>query len=248
VVLSFMGIPDRRYLVERRLRLRLLLEAVEGSAAVVALSRHSAAAFQRWLGVRARVIHPGVDLHAFHPGGERDQRPTILSTSPLDAPAKRVQLLLEALPLVRRSRPAVRLVLQRPPDPALARQALDRGPGVELMDPDPALLAGAYRRAWVTALPSVGEAFGLVLAESLACGTPAVGRRVGGIPEVIDRPQVGRLFTGDDPREVARALLEGMELAEDPATVAACRARAEEFSLERCVIAYETLYRELLGA
>jgi glycosyltransferase involved in cell wall biosynthesis len=221
---------------------------VEGSGAVVALSRHAAAAFQRWLGVRARVIHPGVDLDAFRPGGERDERPTILCASPLDVPAKRVELLLEALPAVRRSRPDARLLLQRPGDPRLARHAVDRASGVELMAPDPALLAVAYQRAWVTALPSVGEAFGLVLAESLACGTPAVGRRAGGIAEVVDRPEVGRTFAGDDPGEVARALLAALELAEDPATAAACRARAEEFSLQRCVTAYEALYRELLGA
>jgi glycosyltransferase involved in cell wall biosynthesis len=248
VVFSHMGIPDRRELVERRLRLELTLEAVRGAAAVVALSRHSAAEFERWLGVRARVIHPGVDLEAFRPGGERKERPTILCTSPLGLPPKRVDLLLAALPLVRRSRRDVRLVLQRPPDPALARHALDRGPGVELMDTDPGLLAAAYRAAWVTALPSVGEAFGLVLAESLACGTPGVGRRAGGIPEVLNRPEVGCTFAGDDPAELARALLEGLELAEDPATAATCRTRAEELSLERCVTAYEDLYRELLGA
>ena len=245
-VFSFTGIPDRRWLVERRLRLELMLEAVRGSAAVVALSRHAADAFRRWLGVEARVIPPGVDLDAYHPGRERDERPTILCTSPLEVPAKRVELLLAALPAVRRARPDARLVLQRPADPALARQAA--GPGVELMDTDPALLAPAYRAAWVTALPSVGEAFGLVLAESLACGTPVVGREAGGVPEVVDRPEVGRTFAGDDPGELARALLEALELAEDPATAGACRDRADELSLERCVTAYETLYRELLGA
>ena len=86
--------------------------------------------------------------------------------------------------------------------------------------PQRALLA-AYREAWVTVLPSRGEAFGLVLAESLACGTPVVGSSLGAIPEVVDRDEVGRLFDGD-ARELAGAILEALELAGDPATPAAC--------------------------
>jgi len=44
---------------------------------------------------------------------------------------------------------------------------------------------------------------------------------------------------------VARALLAALELAEHPATAVACRARAADFSTDRCVEAYVELYREL---
>ena len=103
-----------------------------------------------------------------------------------------------------------------------------------------------YRRAWVSALPSVGDSFGLVLAEALACGTPVVGSRHGALPELVDRPEIGRLFSSDDPHAVAEALLEGLELAEDPATPAACRARAQDFSRERSTDAYLRLYARAL--
>ena len=106
-------------------------------------------------------------------------------------------------------------------------------------------LPDLYRRAWVSVLPSWGEAFGLVLAEALACGTPVVGADSGGIPEVLGGDErVGRLFD-DDP---APALLEAIELARDPATAAACRARGETFSAARCAERHEALYRELLSA
>jgi glycosyltransferase involved in cell wall biosynthesis len=108
---------------------------------------------------------------------------------------------------------------------------------------DRAALAAANRAAWVHALPSVGEAFGLVLAEALACGTPVVG----GQAEVIGGADTGRLFTGDDPAELARALDEAMALAAHPATPVACRARAERWSVDACAAAYEALYLEVRG-
>ena len=96
-------------------------------------------------------------------------------------------------------------------------------------------------------LPSVNEAFGFVLAEGLSCGTPGVGSDAGGIPEVIDRPGTGRLFDGGE-EQLARALLETMELAGDPRTRDVCRERALEFSTERCTQAYERLYNSLIGS
>jgi hypothetical protein len=41
------------------------------------------------------------------------------------------------------------------------------------------------------------------------------------------------------------ATTEALELAQDPATAGACRARAEFFSRDRCVGAYRALYREV---
>lgn len=249
-VFSVLGAPDRRWLVARRHRARIHHAAVRGCDAVTALSRAAADALRRSLGVEARVIHPGVDLSRFAPApGERAPEPTILCPAAVADPMKRAPLLVAAFERVRRARPDARLVLDRPRDAALAA-ALARD-GVELAGPigGSGELAGWYRRAWVTALPSLGEAFGLVLAESLACGTPVVGSRAGGIPEVVGAGDgVGRLFDGDDPDALARALLDALELAGDAATAGACRARAEELSVERTVAGYEALYSELLEA
>jgi glycosyltransferase involved in cell wall biosynthesis len=213
----------------------------------VALSRSAADGVKRWLGADARVIHPGVDLDAFSPGGERSPDPTILCAAAVGTPAKRVPLLVRAFEHVRRERPDARLLLSRPPDVAVAEPLL--GPGVELVDlDDRAVLADAYRRAWLSVLPSIGEAFGLVLVEALACGTPVVATRVGGMAEIVDRDTIGRLFDGDGDgeRELARAVLEALELSGDSATAAACRARAEDFSTERTAEEYVALYEELL--
>ena len=231
-IFSHMGIPHRAAIANRRGRMRLTLEAVEGARAVTALSEHARDAFQRWLGVQATVIPPPVDTDRFSPGGERSEHPTIVCAADATEPRKRVGLLREAMQIVRRSEPRAELLLD-------ARTA----PGGVPMDDLPAM----YRRAWVSALPSWGEAFGLVLVEALACGTPVVGSNLHGIPEVLGgEDSIGRLFDGDEPEALARALLETIELARDPGTAARCRERALTFSLERCVERHERLYGEVL--
>jgi glycosyltransferase involved in cell wall biosynthesis len=241
VVLSHMGIPNRRWLVERRLRTEITLKAARGASATVALSEAARDALWRWLGIDARVVYPGVDLEAFRPPADRAEAPTLFCGADLGEPRKRVPLLLEAFRLVRRERPEARLILSRPREPGGAAE-----PGVELRDVDDRrVLAATYGEAWVSILPSVSEAFGLVLVEALACGTPVVGTDTGGIAEVVDRDSIGRVFEGGE-RELAGAILEALELAQEPGTPAACRERAEDFSIDRCVESYLDLYRELL--
>ena len=230
-IFSHMGIPHRAAIANRRGRMRLTLEAVRGAAACTALSEHAREAFHWWLGVEAHVIPPPVDTDRFSPGGERSEHPTVVCAADATEPRKRVDLLREAFTIVRRSEPRAELLLD-------ARTAPDGVP----MDDLPAI----YRRAWVSALPSWGEAFGLVLAEALACGTPVVGANLHGIPEVTGGDEsIGRLFDGDDPQALATALLGAIELARDPGTAARCRERALTFSLDRCVARHEALYREV---
>jgi glycosyltransferase involved in cell wall biosynthesis len=83
--------------------------------------------------------------------------------------------------------------------------------------------------------------------ESLATGTPVVAAAEGGPGEILDRDGIGALFTATEPGAVARALLEGLELAGDPATPDRARARAADFTSERAAAEHEQLYEELLA-
>jgi glycosyltransferase involved in cell wall biosynthesis len=239
------------WLKAAKLRHWTLRRALDTCDAVVALSRHAEDTFERSLGARVRTIAPGVDLAAFRRVAARAQRPTIVCSAAVDVPRKNVALLTAAFERIRDRHPDARLVLSRPRNDQAARRAgIDLGaPGVEWADLDDRdALARAYSEAWVGVLPAVEEAFGLVLIEALACGTPVVGFAHAGIPEVIDSRGVGRLFERPDPELLAGAILEAFELAADPQAEARCRARAEHFSIDRCTDRYQDLYRELLDA
>jgi glycosyltransferase involved in cell wall biosynthesis len=101
-------------------------------------------------------------------------------------------------------------------------------------------------------LPAFREAFGLVVAESLACGTPAVVMRDGGGAVGIITTGVTPLQAGDvgwvadpDPGALASVLADALASAPDPALAAACRARAADFGIDGCAERYESLYAEL---
>jgi len=244
-VMSWMGLMAAGWQSSRALRLETITRAVYGSDELVVLSRTARDSVWRWMGVEGRIIHPGVDTDHFSPGGTRDERPTIVCAAAPDEPAKRVGLLVRAFAHVRRSHPSARLILMRPSDPALARE-LSREAGVELSDARSDEVVHLYRNAWVSALPSVNEAFGLVIAEALACGTPGVAATGFGPEEILGSDDIGRLFSGEDEQAVAQALLEALELAQDSRCAAACVRRAADFSADAATAAHEGLYRELL--
>ncbi len=247
-VMSLMGMPPPGDAPRARFgRPAITRRAIAASSVTVALSRAAAAAVERWSGTVPRVISPGTDLSVFTPGGVRAAEPTVFCAAAAGDFRKRIDLVVEALAVVRRSVPTAQLVLSRPREPSVMR-AIGDVPGLRWADVDDvARLRDAYAHAWVSVLASRQEAFGLVLVESLACGTPAVGTDDGAIPEILDDDAVGRLFEPDHAGSLAARLLEGFELAAKPGTAAACRRHAERFAVARCVNAYDDLYRELLG-
>ncbi|HWP29039.1 MAG TPA: glycosyltransferase [Chloroflexota bacterium] len=56
-----------------------------------------------------------------------------------------------------------------------------------------------YAAADVTVIPSLYESFGLVAVESMACGTPVVAARVGGLTTTVQDGQTGYLIPWRDP-------------------------------------------------
>lgn len=114
---------------------------------------------------------------------------------------------------------------------------------------DEPLLAAGFQEARLFVLPSEYEAFGLVLLEALAHGTPVVASRVGGIPEFIEDGKAGRLVPRLEPGPLGEALL---ALWDDPeARTRMGRYGREEvvprYSWDRVVDRLEGIYREVTG-
>ena len=63
-----------------------------------------------------------------------------------------------------------------------------------------------YRLADVFVLPSENETFGQVFTESMASGTPVIGTKVGGIPEVISDSYNGFLIPPNDSSVLAQRI------------------------------------------
>jgi D-inositol-3-phosphate glycosyltransferase len=64
-----------------------------------------------------------------------------------------------------------------------------------------------YQAADVTVMPSSYESFGLVAAESMACGTPVVASQVGGLRSVVADSETGLLIPWRNPHLFAEKLL-----------------------------------------
>lgn len=105
-----------------------------------------------------------------------------------------------------------------------------------------------HRRADVFVLPSEWEAFGIVLLEAWAAGTPVVATRVGGIPSVVDHGEDGLVVPYGDPAALAEA---AAELLDDPERAEAMGRRGrdktfERYTWSRVVDDLEALYREVV--
>lgn len=247
LVLSLMGFPDRQSLGAFRGRARLLRFAVARASAVHVLSEAAGGALEDAAAIRAIVIPPGTRTEAFRVPVQRTEAPVIFCAASARDPRKRVAELVEAFKVLRRTRPEARLLITGPV-PERNRDRFE-APGVDEMSAwlDQNELVRTYASSWLTVLPSGREAFGQVLVESLAAGTPVVAVRDGATPEIVDDARVGVLCGGADPESLAAGLRRGLELAEMEGTAGACREHAARWDWSRIGPRFEALYEQVLG-
>jgi glycosyltransferase involved in cell wall biosynthesis len=64
-----------------------------------------------------------------------------------------------------------------------------------------------YAMSDIVVVPSLQEAFGLVVSEAMACGKPVIGTKVGGIPEQIIDGYNGLLIEPKNPVQIAEKIM-----------------------------------------
>ncbi|HUQ82109.1 MAG TPA: N-acetyl-alpha-D-glucosaminyl L-malate synthase BshA [Gemmatimonadaceae bacterium] len=163
---------------------------------------------------------------------------------------KRVRDIVQIFAKVRGEVPSVLVMVGDGPDRGDA-EAEARALGVDKdvfflgkIDAVAPLLAGAD----LFLLPSQSESFGLSALEALASGTPVVGSRAGGIPEVVKPGITGALCEIGDVDGMAKASIDILSDRDRWMTMsrdAAADARAR-FSRDDIVRQYEALYEDAI--
>ena len=173
---------------------------------------------------RTVVIPCGVDTALFRPGDRAEARARIgTGDTPLVvyvgriAPIKGLATLLDAIAQLRARASAVRLLIVggEADEPVSGHEAEIRQRVEALGLRDVVRFVGAqpqevlrdyYLAADVTVLPSYYESFGMVALEAMACGSPVIGSRVGGLATTVRDGVTGFLVPDGDATALAERL------------------------------------------
>lgn len=253
--------------------------AIEGADAVIAVSKETRNdIFEHFGSVESKthVIHNGIDLDEYQPTdktnyleqrGVDPSKPYVLFVGRITR-QKGIIHLVDAIPDID---PEIQVVLLAgaPDTEYIAQEMNDHitharsaRKGIIWVDEMVSReeVIQFYSHATVFACPSVYEPFGIINLEAMACETPVVASRIGGIPEVVVPEETGLLvdlqlepgtFTPVDSKGFSKHLAEAINrIAGDPALArrmgTAGRRRAEDhFSWRAIAKRTLDLYEEL---
>ncbi len=247
--------PEERPEVER--------EAMLGAQRIIAFSGHERDAMARLYGADpaiVRLVPCGVDLGKFRPLDQKEVRKrlglngekVLLYVGRVE-PLKGLDLLVETAAQMEAEEENVRMMVVggggpgEPETDRVRRLAKERQVEgiidfVGRVDHDELPLY--YNAADVCVVPSYYESFGLVALESMACGTPVVASRVGGLPTIVHHGHTGYLKSWRCPEAFANSLemiISSSDLQESMGAAARRRAELMGWSNVASMIADEYL-------
>ena len=249
---------------EPALRLEMEQQLIKQADRIIAATADERMQLIRYCGAtssQVEVIPCGVDLRLFVPQNKLEARntlglppsqPVLLFVGRLD-PFKGPDLLLRAAAMMEEEAQVVIVGGKLEGDNELEQLKslsfdLDISERVHFLGARPQReLPAVYNAADVTVMPSYHESFGLVAVESLACGTPVVATRAGGLTTIVRHGETGYLvprcpgFFAErlDTLLQDRVLLEQMRLAARPSV--------RHFSWKSVADQVSSLYQEMIG-
>jgi len=222
---------------------------------------------------KVSIVPPGVDTHHFYPI-PADEAKEAIGISPQDRmalfvgriePLKGVDTLIRAMAIVKQNCiqfvcPHYLVIIGGDPEghpekdeSEIGRlKALARSLGLD----DIVLFLGKrgqqtlpyyYSAAEVVVMPSHYESFGMVALEAMACGTPVIASRVGGLAYLVKDGETGYFVPAQDPEALAEKLqlcFVEHDLREKMGRQAV--AYAQEFRWETITTQIAEIYRRML--
>jgi glycosyltransferase involved in cell wall biosynthesis len=168
---------------------------------------------------------------------------------------KRPDILLRAIPHIRRSLPQAKVAFAGEYHMFYEKFYERCVPLIERNEPyihffglieDDQVLADFYAACDVLVIPSDSDCFPLVQVEAMLCGTPVIASNIPGLREPVTRTGMGKVVPRRNPRALAEAIV---EVASDRDHYAKPRdVIAETFSFERTISSYVEILSQAAAA
>lgn len=206
---------------------------------------------------RIRMVANGVPTPGPLPAREVPAGEWVIGSVALFRPRKGIEVLIEALSILRREGRAVRLRAVGPFE-SIEYERLVKGLSERLGVADAIDWTGFTRdvnaeftRMDVFVLPSLfGEGMPMVILEAMAMGVPVVASEVEGIPEVIENARTGVVVPPSDAPALASAIAALMDGRYDWQAIrqSAWQVQSKGFSDQSMAGGVASVYREVLGS
>ena len=192
----------------------ILEPAIEKLSARIAVSEAARLTLTDHLDTDAVVIPNGIFASHYSQGIPQPQWQgnTIGFIGRYEEPRKGLRILLEALPMIARFAPDVKVVVAGPGDPSEVEKSID--PQLrhrftflgKISEQDKANFMSSI--AIYVAPNTGGESFGIILAEALAGGACVVASDIPAFDDLLGHGEFGALFASEDSTDLAKVVID----------------------------------------
>jgi phosphatidylinositol alpha-mannosyltransferase len=192
----------------------ILEPAIEKLSARIAVSEAARLTLTDHLDTDAIVIPNGIYASRYHNGipDKKWQGNTIGFIGRFEEPRKGLSVLLEALPVIARFAPDVKVFVAGPGDPTDVEKSIDpqlRHRFEFLGKISEQEKANFMSSVSIYVAPNTGgESFGIILAEALAGGACVVASDIPAFEDLLGHGQFGALFKSEDSTELAKVIID----------------------------------------